>query len=288
MNIAIRIILILLLVLVSVYLVIHFFYLPRYIFEQTQVELSDENTDEMTIMTLNIRRYANDDLYEKSWFYRASLITKDINSAKPDIIGFQEVTWVQYCYLIRNMPDYANEIKYRDKSFFSEGCPILYRKDKFERIDSGTFWLSNTPDIMSKDWGSSNYRICTYVILRDRINKKEFVVFNTHLDHKSYEARTNGIQVILNKLSKFGNIPAFLMGDLNSLPSSAIISATQETFDDSYNIALNADVDAYNRIDYIMITKGSGIVSEYRVVNNCYDGVYSSDHSPIYIKVKFK
>ncbi len=287
MNIAIRIILILLLIVLSIYLVTHFFYYPKYIFDRAKVELSNEETDEITVMSANIRRYAHDDLYKKSWFYRAHLITEDINSVKPDIIGFQEVNWVQYNYLVKTMPDYENEITYRDDDFLSEGCPIFYREDKFERIDSGTFWLSKTPEVMSKDWDSSNYRICTYVVLKDKTNDKEFVVFNTHLDHESFEARINGIQVILDKLADFGNIPAFLIGDLNSHPSSETIRSTQDAFDDSYKIASNAD-DASYRIDYIMISKGKSVVSEYRIVDNCHDGVYSSDHPFIYIKAKFK
>lgn len=289
---------ILLVVLIVAFLFVQLFYLPKFLFEETRVELSLEETEDMTIMSTNVRCYAPDDLFKKSWFYRAHLIIDDINAVKPDIIGFQEVTWMHYDYLVKSMPDYLNEITYRDDFILSEGCPIFYRADKYERIDSGNFWLSETPDVMSKDWGAAHYRICTYIILKDKSNGNEFIVFNTHLDHVSDEARIEGIRVILNKIAEFGGRPAFLMGDMNAKPSSLTIQSTKDAFDDAHDIALLADEGpTYHkwgtqldreRIDYIMISKGISEVSEYRIVDNCHNGVYSSDHSSIYIKVKLK
>lgn len=285
---------ILLILAIVVCLVVIFFHLPRYIFDREEVALSEGNSDEITIMSTNVRYYTPFDFFERSWFYRASLIVDDINSVKPDIIGFQEATFLHYNYLKSAMPDYGSEISYRDDFILSEGCPIFYRTDKYEKVESGSFWLSETPDVMSKDWGSDHYRICTYMILRSLDDGKEFVVFNTHLDNKSQEARINGIAVVLEKIAEFGNIPAFLMGDFNAKPGSQTILSTYESFDDAqiiaeqtedgatyHNWGLNLDNE---RIDYIMISKGDATVSEYHIVDNLHDGVYSSDHSSIYIK----
>lgn len=287
-----------LIVAIVVFLFIQLFYLPMFLFEEVKVELSNEKTDEITIMSTNVRCYSPEDTFKKSWFYRAHLIVDDINTVKPDIIGFQEVTPLHYDYIVKSMPGYLHEMAYRDNFILSEGCPIFYRADKYDRIDSGSFWLSETPEVMSKDWGSAHYRICVYVILRDKSNGKEFVVFNAHLDHVSDEARIKGIKVVLDKISEFGDIPAFLMGDLNAEPSSETILSTKDSFDDAHDIALVSDEGATyhkwgtlpqrERIDYIMITKGMSSVLEYRILDNCHDGVYSSDHSSIYIKVKLK
>ena len=285
---------IVLLAVLVLFLVSQLLYLPRYLGSEARVELSEEETQEITIMSTNVRCYAPDDFFKKSWFYRADLIVDDINSVKPDIIGFQEVTFMHYDFLRKAMPDYDSEIAYRDEWVLSEGCPIFYRTDKYEKIDSGSFWLSETPEVMSKDWGAAHYRICTYIILKDRATGREFVVFNTHLDHVSDEARINGIKVVLDKIAEFGNIPAFLMGDLNAEPDTETIISTRESFDDAHDIANQADegptyhawgTKMYReRIDYVMISKGDATVSEYRIVDNRHDGVYSSDHSSIYIK----
>ena len=123
-------------------------------------------------------------------------------------------------------------------------------------------------------------------------------MFNTHLDHVSEEARINGIQVVLDKIAEFGGLPAFLMGDLNAYPDEETITFTKANFDDAHLIAKEKDegqtfhkwgtkTDGNDkRIDYIMISKGAATVSEYRIVKNIHNGVWSSDHHSIYIKAK--
>ena len=287
-----------LLIAIFAFLVVELWYLPRFLTSDARVELSTEESDEITIMSTNVRCYAPDDLYHKSWFYRADLIIADVNNVKPDIIGFQEVSPLHYGFLQNAMVGYESEIMYRDNWILSEGCPIFYRTDKYEKLDSGSFWLSETPDVMSKDWGAAHYRVATYMILKDKATGREFVVFNTHLDHVSDEARINGIQVVLNKIAEFGGLPAFLMGDLNAYPDEETILFTHESFDDAHVIAKEKDegqtfhkwgtkTDGNDkRIDYIMISKGAATVSEYRIVKNIHDGHWSSDHSSIYIKAK--
>ena len=271
-----------------------FFYVPHYFLTDVSVELSEESDGSITVMSTNVRFYNPLDFLKQSWFYRASLIVDDINSVKPDIIGFQEATFIHYDYLKKAMPDYSSEMAYRDDFILSEGCPVFYRTDKFELVDCGSFWLSETPEVMSKDWGSEHYRICVYVILKEIATGKEFAVFNTHLDHVSDEARINGIKVVLDKISEFGDIPAVLMGDLNAKENSETIQSAYESFDDSMKIAPVTDdsptyhnwgnFDNAKRIDYILTGKGDATVKEYHVIDNCHNGVYSSDHASIYVK----
>ncbi len=286
------------LVVITVYLVLLLFYLPKYLVADNQVEIGDTNDETMTIMSANVRYIAPEDLLGRSWFYRSELICEEINSVKPDIIGFQESTFIHYDYLKKIMVGYESENAYRDEFILSEGCPIFWRADKFEKIDSGHFWLSETPEVMSKDWGSEHYRICIYVVLREIASGKEFAVFNTHLDHTSNEARINGIQVVLDKIEKFGDIPAFLMGDMNAKENSETMEYAYESFDDAKLISpITEDTPTFHgwgeaedprRIDYILISKGDAEVLEYHVINNLHDGEYASDHSPIYIKTNLK
>lgn len=295
MKIALKIIAAILLLAI----VILFFHFPAYLLNNRVISPADPTDDgSMTIMSTNVRCLALDDLFNKSWFYRADLILDDVESVHPDIIGFQEATFVHYDYLQKVMAGYDSEMAYRDEFVLSEGCPIFWRTDRFEKIDSGSFWLSETPEVMSKDWGSEHYRICVYVILRDLDSGKEFAVFNTHLDHTSDLARINGIQVVLDKIEEFGDIPAYLMGDLNAKEDSETIQSTKDSFDDSQKISsVTEDTPTYHgwgeakdprRIDYIMISKGDAEVYEYHVVNNLHGDAYSSDHASIYIKTKLK
>ena len=274
------------------------FYVPRYLSHRKAVELPAEEREGMVVMSANVRYLAPDDLFHKSWFYRAELIREDIALVLPDIVCFQEVTPVHYDYLTKILPGYDSTITYRDNFILSEGCPIFYRTDRYERVEDGSFWLSETPEVMSKSWGSSHYRVANYVILREKATNKEFVVFNTHLDNKSQQARIEGIRLVVDKIQEFGALPAILLGDLNATPSSKTILSTKDDFDDAHDIAALSDEGATyhafgsdfdrERIDYILLSKGDFSVSEYRIVDNGRSGVYASDHSPIYVKITFE
>lgn len=284
--------------LLALILVILLFYVPKYLIDKRTITPTERAGEEMVMMSTNVRFYNPLDFFKKSWFYRADLIAEDIETVAPDIIGFQEATFIHYDYLVDIMDGYDSVMAYRDDFILSEGCPIFWRTDRFEKIDSGSFWLSETPEVMSKDWGSSHYRIAVYVILRDKVTNKEFAVFNTHLDNVSDEARINGIKVVLDKMSEFGDLPSYLMGDMNATDDTETILSTKNDFDDAKVISpVTEDTRTFHgwgdpeeneRIDYILISKGDAEVYEYHVYDNCYDGVYSSDHSSIYIRTKIK
>lgn len=276
------------------------FYYPHYKSSKMEVVTSDRELKdgEIRVMSCNLRCINPTDLGKKSWFYRADLVMKNIQSEYPGIIGFQECTKYQYPYLCESLPEYDSVITYRDKSVNAEGCPVFYRKDLYTLVDKGSFWLSETPDEMSKDWGAACYRICSYVILKENDSGKEFALFNTHLDHVSDKARINGIKVVLDKIEQFGGMPSILMGDLNAEEDSATYSSARESFDDvkyltektmtsatyqNWGKALDRDC-----IDYVMVSKNGFTVNEYKVVQTTYDGVYPSDHFPLSVSLNLK
>ncbi len=275
-------------------------YYPHYVKNKKEIKISNNiNTDEITIMSYNIRCHAPNDFGHKNWFYRADLVVDTIEKAQPGIIGFQEVNSWQYDYLCESMPVYDSIITYRDNiPVYSEGCPVFYRTDLYTLVDKGSFWLSETPEVMSKDWGAACYRICSYAILKDKSTEKEFVVFNTHLDHISDEARINGIKVVLDKIKDFGSIPSILMGDLNAEEDSETYKSATEFFHDSkYQTEYTMTSCTYqdwgeqldrNCIDYIMISKDHFNVHSYNVITDTYNGDYTSDHFPLTATLTFK
>ncbi len=287
------------LVLAIVYCTAFFWYYPQYQANKKEIviqEIYAEN--ELKLMSCNVRCLAPTDLGKKSWFYRADLIMQGIEKEQAGVIGFQEVTKWQYDYLCDTLSLYDSIITYRDDAFNSEGCPIFYRSDIYTLIDKGSFWLSETPDVMSKDWNSACYRICSYAILKDSATDTEFVVFNTHLDHVSDEARINGIQVVLDKIKEFGSLPAVLMGDLNAEEDSQTYQSATESFNDvkylTENTMTSATYQAWgeqldrNCIDYVLISKTGFRVNSYKVVTDTYDGVYASDHFPLSVSLSFE
>lgn len=285
-------ILVLLLAAIIIYAGILFFYYPRYLKNKTTVKTEKIADGQIRVMSCNVRCLTPFDSGKKSWFYRADLIIKNIQKNAPSVIGFQEATKWQYSYLVDSMPNYDSVITYRDNTFNSEGCPVFYRKDLYKLIDKNSFWLSETPEEMSKDWGAACYRICSFVILEEKASGKQFVVFNTHLDHVSDEARIKGIGTVLDKIEQFGSLPSVIMGDFNAYEDSETYrSATENFLDAKYQTDNPMTGVTYQNwgenleggsIDYFMISKQGIKVNEYKIVTDTYDGVYPSDHFQIF------
>lgn len=266
-------------------------HLPGYLIKKHKVTIIPADNGKIRIMSCNVRYLKILDFGKKSWFWRADKLLDDIAQQAPGIIGFQEVTKWQYDYLVDTMPGYDSVITYRDDTNRSEGCPVFYSTSLYTLVDKGSFWLSETPDVMSKDWGSGCYRVCSYVILTDNNSGKNFVVFNTHLDHVSDEARINGIHVVLEKIAAFGDLPSVIMGDFNAEEGSVTYNNVTENFLDArYETANTTDMGTFQnwgqieggrRIDYFMISKTGFNVLRYDVVDIVHGGAYVSDHSPI-------
>ncbi len=269
-------------------------YYPHYNSNKSQITVEVENNGNIKMMSYNLRCISPLDFGKKSWFYRADLIIDDIVAQKPGIIGFQEATKWHYAYLTNALQGYDSVITYRDEAFNSEGCPIFYNTSLYTLVDKGSFWLSETPEVMSKSWGAQFNRVCSYVILTDNNSGDDFVVFNTHLSHVSDEARINGIKVVLDKIAQFGSLPAVIMGDFNAQEGSETYTRVTENFidaryatentNDSYTYQGWGDPEKYKRIDYFMISKTGIKVNEYNVLSGLHDGVYSSDHCPIVLE----
>ena len=278
-----------LLVLVLAAVVVLGWYFPHYLLNSRSLSIMPD-PGHITIMSCNVRCLSPLDLGSKSWFYRADLLMGDIKGEAPGIIGFQEATVWQYDYLVETLDGYDSVITYRDDSVIAEGCPIFYHKELYDLVDKGSFWLSETPEVMSKDWGAAHYRICSYVILTEKSSGKDFVVFNTHLDHVSDEARIKGIGVVLDKIAQFGGLPAVIMGDFNAQEGSETYQSVTQYFTDAchaagvtpgYTYQNWGDMDSAKRIDYFMISRTGFTVLDYTVVPAVHDGVYASDHCPI-------
>lgn len=268
-------------------------YYPRY--RRDAFDLSPQTHAELRVTSANVRCVSPTDLGKKSWLYRASLLLRVLETEQPDVIGFQEVTRIHYAYLQAHLTGYDSVIAYRSDGFFSESCPIFYNAERFTLTDKGSFWLSETPERSSKSWGAAFPRVCSYVILRETATDKPLVVFNTHLDHVSDEARIRGIGVVLEKLQQFGDLPCVLMGDLNAGENSETYRAATESFDDAKYRTVDPPtgptfqkwgkaLDREN-IDYFLISKTGIAVQSYRILDTTFDGAYPSDHFPIALRM---
>lgn len=218
---------------------------------------------------------------------RRPLLKKVASTA--DIICFQEVTpfWKE-CFE-EDLAGYDSILVYRGEKLCNhEAVPIYWKSDRFEKMDCGHFWLSETPDVESVGWGACCLRICCWVMFRDKADGREFAVVNTHLDHVSETARINGIRLVCDFIAgKFGaDMPLVLTGDFNSEPGSATIEAADELLTDArFAAGVGRDEITFHgfgregacRIDYIYLSSGIGC-SKFEIVKESDGKSVQSDH----------
>ncbi len=228
--------------------------------------------------------------------YRQSLLITQLLEVDADSMGFQEANIEWLTLLKEGLKDYDYVGRTRfDGNFLGEASPVFYKKDKYNLLDSGTFWLSKTPDrVGSKDWGSQNIRVCTYALLENKETGLTYVHMNTHLDHISSLARENQMQVILDRMQNYINeYPVVLTGDFNDGVGSVTYKKATGVFTDARVAAPVTDnTPTYHGygvtkslIDFVFINdKVEPLV--YHVIDDKLKDVYLSDHYGIYSDLK--
>jgi len=170
-------------------------------------------------MSFNIRYGAADD-GENSWEHRRFLVRLTIRDAAPDLIGLQECLASQADELDLAFQQYAMVGAGRDDGDRAgEMSAIMYRWSRFQLLDHGTFWLSETPEQPgSRGWDAACPRIVTWAVLHDRFCEPDTFVFaSTHLDHMGAEARSNGARLMRERLEEIADgRPVLLAGDFNA------------------------------------------------------------------------
>jgi endonuclease/exonuclease/phosphatase family metal-dependent hydrolase len=187
----------------------------------------------------------------------------------------------------------------KDGKTKGEYSPIFYQKEKYKLLKSNTFWLSETPDTVSKGWDASLERICTYGLFQNRMTQEKIWVFNTHFDHRGVVAREKSIDLITEKVKALNqeNLPLIITGDFNLTPDQAPIQKMQSDFEDvQKNLAtsdpyygtsnsFNTEKTSKKRIDYIFI-KGLKALNAQHLYKKTPMGGWASDHHPVIVLLK--
>ena len=255
-------------------------------------------SQDLKLMTYNIRLDVASD-GENAWPNRKEFLANQVLFYDPDIIGFQEVLPNQLADLKTFLPVYTTVGLGRELDNQGESSNIFYKANRFKMKDSGTFWLSESPDQVSRGWDAACNRVCTYTLLYDKLLKKSFWVFNTHLDHLGVQARTKGIQLILDRIQKLNTkkLPVVLMGDFNMEPIDTSLQWVRLQMNDARDVSITKPFGPYGtfngfrhdepvdkRIDYIFISKNTASkVQKYAVLSDAIDLKYPSDHLPVLV-----
>ncbi len=278
----------------------------------------------MTVCSFNIA-YANSssvyaDGSSAAWSVRRDAVKKFVDTTKADIIGLQEIRKSQSLDFISF---FENEYGYYDVSRSSktgepvfnttgEGLGILYRKDRFELLKKGFFWLDTDPDTIPEknsdgtygDWNSACRRIVVYTVLKDKLNNDSPVYFFTaHFDHQSRAARVNSCQLVIDRIKDIAKLTelkkcdaaVFFVGDLNTAYDSGQLDVLNDNFyyarldapgDDENTGTFNGYGKSNTMIDHIYYGGKAIKPLKYRVDRENYGVPFISDHYPVLIQVE--
>jgi endonuclease/exonuclease/phosphatase family metal-dependent hydrolase len=234
---------------------------------------------------------------ENIWSNRKEMVKSLIVYHNFDIFGTQE----GYDFQLKDICELGNYTYTghgrEDGVSAGEHSAIFYKKDRFKLLNSGDFWLSETPDVPGKGWDANCCnRICSWGKFKDTKSKKEFFFFNVHFDHEGVIARKESGKLMVQKIKEIaGKYPVICTGDFNSTPETEQIKTMQLILHDSYLISSQkpyGPVGTFNgfkfttkpdhRIDYIF-TDNRMKVLKYAVLTDSQDDRFPSDHFPVVV-----
>ena len=255
----------------------------------------------LSVMTFNMR-YDNPEDGQNNWRFRRERVAGVIKAQEVDVLGTQELLSNQFNDLSGLLTGYQGVgVGRLDVVDSGEYFAVFFRKDRFTLLDSGTFWLSETPEVVgSLGWDGACERIATWVVLRDR-DGRDFFFIDTHLDHVGQVARDEGVSLLMKRIETLsGGRPVILTGDFNSEPGSSVVAHVQKdgVLRDAKAIAAQRSGTDWSfsdfgqipeaerpLLDYIFVS-GDIEAVRYEVLPDTFDGGYVSDHAPVMAVVK--
>ena len=241
----------------------------------------------MKVISFNIR-YRDDEnghtIKERSFRLKTILDSKNAS-----LVGLQECTpeWLEYL-----QRDYAENYEiFNCWRIGYESTPIMIKKDEFEILDKGCFWLSNTPEIPSNGWDTIGCnRICTWAELKENSSGKKLLFLNTHLGFGE-DGQCKSIALIRSFAEKYADIPVVLTGDFNMETTFPAYRQAINYFTDANQDNPSVTFHGYNLpennpklIDYIFLKNAKS--NGYVLLNETFDGKFPSDHFGILSNVE--
>ncbi len=246
-------------------------------------------------VTYNLRY--NNDKDGNSIRERAPRLKRVLGGYDADLMGFQEILPEWMGYLQRDYNGtYEIFAKYRGPGENSEAAPVLWRRERFECLDRGYFWLSETPDRESCWYheGELN-RICTWVKLRDKQEGACFTYFNTHLGFGDRE-QLMAARLILARIAEIADGRAILTGDFNLHKETAAYreltrvltdcnEATAKDRRPTYHDYNRNCTDSEKLIDFCFVTPETMRPIASKRMDEMVEGGYVSDHWGVYSEI---
>jgi endonuclease/exonuclease/phosphatase family metal-dependent hydrolase len=260
----------------------------------------------LRVMTFNIR-YDNPNDGVNAWPNRREWVASLIRFHGADVVGVQEALAHMLTELDQRLPGFARVgVGRADGRARGEFSAILYRTDRLALLDSGTFWLSPTPEVVaSKGWDAAIERVATWARFRDRRTGCSLLHLNTHFDHMGEQARQESARLIRRRLPGLAaGLPIVVTGDLNADPTSGAyriltrdtIAGASPPLSDAMTVSRRGHygptsswtafkaIEPNRRIDYVLVSSAVEVLS-HGILPDSWDGRFPSDHLPVLASV---
>lgn len=257
----------------------------------------------MRVATYNIR-YDNVNDTVNAWAKRQPVIADLVQYHDFDLFGTQEGLLHQLKSLSGALPAYTYlGVGRDDGKEKGEFAAIFYKRDKYKVLQSGNFWLSETPEKPGKGWDADYPRVCTWAKFREAGTGYTFYLFNVHFDHRGEQARQESVKLVQQKVKDIaGSAPVILTGDFNfsqkdekytamrtgsNLTAAYLLAEKRYAHRGTFN-AFDPGRHSDERIDHIWLSSGFR-VSKYAILTDTYaNGLFPSDHFPVVAEIHYK
>ena len=257
----------------------------------------------LAAMSFNIR-YGTANDGENRWPLRREFLIDVMREQNADVVGLQEALDFQIDEIVAALPIYGViGVGRDDGARKGEYSAILFRRDRFQVPDAGTFWFSDTPEVVaSKSWGNNITRICTWARLIDR-DGRAFWHYNVHLDHQSQPSRERSAQLLRQRIDarRFPHEPVVITGDFNAgeknpavasmIAGGAYVDTFRVKHPDEKNVGTFSAFDlaktGVEKIDYVFVPAGTEVMRA-EIVRTARNGRTPSDHFPVVAQIRFR
>jgi endonuclease/exonuclease/phosphatase family metal-dependent hydrolase len=251
----------------------------------------------LRVMTFNVRMLTPND-GANNWGARRDLVADLLRDEDPDVIGTQELFKRQGDDIVERLPQFAWFGEGRRGGDHDEHMGVFYRKDRLRVLESGDFWLSDTPEVPgSITWGNLYPRLVTWARFARISDGATFTLYNTHLPYREGDehARIRCAELIRARLDKLPESErVILIGDFNTTPESRVHSILTNAMTDVWTAAPKRTGPEgtfhdftgkpQRRIDWILVR---GLEAKrVETVTTQREGRYPSDHFPILVELE--
>lgn len=252
----------------------------------------------LRVMAFNVRVPVEADGPDR-WEARRDLLVRTIRDARPDVVATQELVAAQGEYIVGALPGYAwfgSGRRGAQGDAGDEHMGVFYRRDALRLVESGDFWLSDTPGVPgSISWGNLYPRMVTWGLFERARDGRRFYLLDTHLPYREQDgpARVRSARAILRWIATLpADVPVVLAGDFNDGPDSETYRTLAGTLRDAWTDAPTRDGPdgtfhgfkgvPGKRIDWIL-HRGLQPRRATTLAGHAW-GRYPSDHFPVLVE----